>query len=317
VHVRAVDYAGNFSEPLTIGPVLPTDPSMPELPDVRAMVVQDGVRLYLKEAAQDPESRIWGYQYEIYQANSGQTLKSYPSGAGLDIGVGCLRFSDRTAGSLPTFDLSDGAQAPLQWEGCPQVNVTGTTYAGFGTGHGGSGDQGESEEPSTAPYVLIPIGDLPLGVPLKIDVTAVNGQGFRDQGARTGDQGPVVIGPLLLDDSAPTVSASATRGSGDSEVDVTIHEVHDPETGIASVEYASGYKQWTEVDASPNPPTTPQSYSFTFTPNGLATAGDGPSAVTIRVTNGAGQQTTKTVTINTGVSSDQDGTNWSAGDFSF
>jgi hypothetical protein len=315
VHVRAVDYAGNSSEPLTIGPVLPTDPSMPTLPKIRPMVVQDGVRLYLIEGAQDPESDISGYQYKIRRANSPQTLKSYPSGAALDIGQGCLDAADLTTLDVSDVDLSEAGSGQRQWRGCAAANLSGSSFAGAGYGQN-LGSQDQDDTPDTAPYVLIPHGDLPIGEPLKIDLTPVNGQGFRDQGGRTGDTGPVILGPIRLDDSAPTVSASATGTPNSDVVDVKA-QTGDPETGIARVEYLSGYEQWTSVATHQNPPTSSKSYTFEFTPGGLLTAGGGPDTVTVRVTNGAGQQTTKTVRINSGVSDGQTETNWGEGDFEF
>jgi hypothetical protein len=313
--VRAVDYAGNSSEPLTIGPVLPTDPSMPTLPKIRPMVVQDGVRLYLIEGAQDPESDISGYQYKIRRANSPQTLKSYPSGAALDIGQGCLDATDLTTLDVSDVDLSEAGSGQRQWRGCAAANLSGSSFAGAGYGQN-LGSQDQDDTPDTAPYVLIPHGDLPIGEPLKIDLTPVNGQGFRDQGGRTGDTGPVILGPIRLDDSAPTVSASATGTPNSDVVDVKA-QTGDPETGIARVEYLSGYEQWTSVATHQNPPTSSKSYTFEFTPGGLLTAGGGPDSVTVRVTNGAGQQTTKTVRINSGVSDGQTETNWGEGDFEF
>ena len=162
---------------------------------------------------------------------------------------------------------------------------------------------------NTAPYTLIQKDGLPTGVPLSLTLKAVNGQGRSTVIAATNR--------FTLDDSAPTFSAEASRTTGSSDVQVSLTNVHDPETGIARVEVRPAgtrgyYARWTEAAAPSNRPTSPQSYTTTTGQTRQATTTSPPDSVKVRVTNGTGQQTVKTVSVMTfpSIPTGQQQTNW-------
>jgi hypothetical protein len=295
VHVRAVDNARNKGESLTLGPYMVEDNSPPSLPEVHPMVVPNGVRLYFAKPAYDLESGIEGYQYEVRNANTQNVVKSFPSDASVEIGPQCPQSSGQYAIIQADMTIDSGQSAPRpgpeKWT--PDADPMGCT---------------PESDVNTAPYFFISNSEVPTGVPLTIRLKAVNGQEERSA--------PVSTEPVTLDNSAPTVSASASSGSNSSNVSVTIHEAHDPESGIAKVEHSGGFGGWTEVTTHSSPPTKPKSYSFTIT--GLPQVNSqGPQSISVRITNGAGHQTVKTVMVNTKVTSNEANTNWSTGDFSF
>jgi len=291
VHVRATDKAGNKSDPLMIGPLLPTDPSLPRTAMVHPMVVPDGVRLYVRRPSYDQESGIDGYKYKIENENTGKTVKSYPSGDSTDVRPLCPQASGLVMQTAMTVQ-SAGRPGPEEWTS--SVNSLGCTPA---------------SNVNTAPYTLIQKDGLPTGVPLSLTLKAVNGQGRSTVIAATNR--------FTLDDSAPTFSAEASRTTGSSDVQVSLTNVHDPETGIAGVEVRPAgtrgyYARWTEAAAPSNRPTSPQSYTTTTGQTRQATTTSPPDSVKVRVTNGTGQQTVKTVSVMTfpSIPTGQQQTNW-------
>jgi hypothetical protein len=291
VHVRATDKAGNKSDPLTIGPLLPTDPSFPRRATVHPMVVPDGVRLYVKRPSYDQESGIDGYKYKIENENTGNIVKSYPSGDSTDVRPLCPQSSGLV---MPAGMILQSADRPGPEEWMSSVNPMGCTPA---------------SNVNTAPYTLIQKDGLPTGVPLSLTLKAVNGQGRSTVITATNR--------FTLDDSAPTFSAEASRTTGSSDVQVSLTNVHDPETGIAGVEVRPAgtrgyYARWTEAAAPSNRPTSPQSYTTTTGQTRQATTTSPPDSVKVRVTNGTGQQTVKTVSVMTfpSIPTGQQQTNW-------
>ncbi|MEM7109711.1 MAG: hypothetical protein AAF519_15910, partial [Bacteroidota bacterium] len=83
VHVRALDYAGNLSFPLTISR-LPKDPSTPTTPKTTVMATSDGLNLFLTRPSFDPETKIRGYQYAVGTSPYGTNVKNWPLDDELD-----------------------------------------------------------------------------------------------------------------------------------------------------------------------------------------------------------------------------------------
>jgi hypothetical protein len=291
VHVRALDQAGNTSDPLTVGPALPKDPSPPEPPEVRPMVVPDGIRLYFVRPAYDQETGIAGYQYRVENAQTGTTLKAFPSGPEADFGPQCPRPSGAVYVVESSVALAlSGRDESQEWE--PVDDPMGCT---------------PDSDVSRAPYYFLSADSLPTGEPLQVDVRTVDGQGSVHPGAYTES--------LVLDDSAPTLSASASSTTSSVAVSGSIRDAHDPESGVARVEYFDPLRRvWREVAVASDPPTNPQSYSFTIQ-NAVGPTGQQVQSISIRVTNGAGQETVKQVSVSqfpildTGGSSNAN-TNW-------
>ena len=167
---------------------------------------------------------------------------------------------------------------------------------------------------TTAPFFFLSAKDLPTGVPLRIEVTPVNGQGARDQGSRNGGSGPVRTEDVVVDGSNPTFSVSASRPAGSSDVEVNLSDVHDPESGIAKVEVKSGLASWHEITAPQNPPTSPKDYTFTVQRS--QSVGGGLPSVSVRVTNGVGRTTVQSAAVQKSVGEDSDTPKWGDGEFS-
>jgi hypothetical protein len=307
VHVQAVDHAGNRGDPLTIGPVRPNDASMPHLPEVHPMVVEDGVRVYVQKPAYDLESGIRGYQVRIRKMSGAtwyrrplSTVKSYPSGSTVDVGPQCPQGAYPALASLTATSVLGTTEAkrpgPEKWSA--DVLPMGCSDSGG----------------STAPFFFLSAKDLPNGVPLRIEVTPVNGQGARDQGSRNGGSGPVRTEDVVLDASDPKFGASASRPSGSDDVKVRLSDVHDPESGIAKVEVKSGLASWREIAAPQDPPTSPK--DVTFTVQRSQSVGGGLPSVSVRVTNGVGRTTVQSVSIQKTVGDDSDTPKWGDGQFS-
>ncbi|TVR34623.1 MAG: hypothetical protein EA390_02755 [Balneolaceae bacterium] len=90
LHVRAESRSGMLSEALTIGPVVPRDPTPPVRPNIRARAINANIGFYLTRPALDPETIIT-YEYGLGTSHYNTSLRSYSTisdfGLGLTTGI--------------------------------------------------------------------------------------------------------------------------------------------------------------------------------------------------------------------------------------
>ncbi|PSQ88234.1 MAG: hypothetical protein BRD45_07000 [Bacteroidetes bacterium QS_8_64_10] len=285
VYVRAVNHAGTPGEMLRLGPIEPADHSVPNPAHIRIMTMPDGIRVYLKRPASDPETKIEGYRYRVERLDDGSVVRDYPD-SGFDFDPQCDQKSSSNGGES---NSSNGLYYQMNQSfetGPPGYDATGcaNTYNG-----------------SSAPYLFIPDGNLPHGKKLVINLKAFNYEGGTKETTTRGwyRQASTFI---MLDDTAPPEPNITSHSFDGNNVTINVDEVKDPESGIVKVEYAVRNNNnqntrrritWGELaPISGGPQTGSQDYSGTkdYTMNAPYMTGD-PNEVGIRVTNGRGQQT--------------------------
>ena len=271
VHVRAINHAGAASPIHTIGPFRPVDPTAPRHPHPHAMVMQDGIRMYLPRPAADRESGIEGYQYAVArQTSRGHSVsREFPK--------------DNTVDFQPPCSSGSGVY---------QVYVPVSVYVPGSSGGSGSGSSGPAPtgcspaySGSSAPYVFIPNQNLPTGTSLYVYLRGINQQGHHSKYSSK-------TGPIVLDTSPPEQPSVTARFlpvlNGSSTLFIDVSGVHDPESGVRKVEYGlkeNGSTTWHDYVTLSGLATSPQSYSRSFS----GPSGPG-SEVGIRITNGSGVQ---------------------------
>jgi large repetitive protein len=122
LHVMAESRSGMLSAPLTIGPVVPRDPTPPVRPDIRARAINANIGFYLTRPALDPETNIT-YEYSLGTSHHNTSLRSYTtisdwglaliSGAWRGAALGELNWNNNlnpVHTTLPTTGLTNGQQ---------------------------------------------------------------------------------------------------------------------------------------------------------------------------------------------------------------
>ncbi|TVR13437.1 MAG: hypothetical protein EA391_14300 [Balneolaceae bacterium] len=104
MHVRAQNYAGLISDVRTYQ-ILHPDPTPPAAPLVSVQPRNNGLRVFLPQLANDPESGIAGYQY-TYRSHDGSAQRDWPEGSGSSPAVDFTHSSLTTLGnSAPYFRI--------------------------------------------------------------------------------------------------------------------------------------------------------------------------------------------------------------------
>ncbi len=85
VHVRAVNHAQSASGVLTLGPLVPKDPTAPTRPGVQGWTALGAVRVYVPTLSFDPETNLAGYQYAIGTSPGGTDVRPWPTGGTVDV----------------------------------------------------------------------------------------------------------------------------------------------------------------------------------------------------------------------------------------
>jgi hypothetical protein len=145
----------------------------------------------------------------------------------------------------------------------------------------------------SAPTFVINTKNLPQGPSLYVNVRARNTHGGRG--------GIVVVGPVVIDASAPLAPSIALSKSGANlKIDVT--GMQDPESGLAKIEYkvdnrfnglsSTGWKIFRSVTKNPT-----YAISYSRTENVSAVTPLNNARVSIRLTNGVGTQTVTSATM--------------------
>ncbi len=86
LHVRAESRSGMLSEPLTIGPVVPRDPTPPMRPDIRSRAMNANIGFYLTRPALDPETNIT-YEYGLGTSHFIRSLRNYTAISNWELGL--------------------------------------------------------------------------------------------------------------------------------------------------------------------------------------------------------------------------------------
>ena len=268
VHVRAVDFAGNTSDILTMEQVA-YDPRNPYAPIMQGQPGTDELRLYLTGPSYDPESGLKGIQYSVGTSPGSTNVISWPSGNEVNMA--------HTNAYMDSY-LNPHTQQVM---GQSMVVSGGSFLLANGM-----------------PYITIPAVDLPEGQQLYINYRAVNEQGHRSIVRSTG--------PVAIDNEAPlahSVSRSFSFNHLISRIiaNYAIEDIHDPVSGVIKVEVKatqgndvdSGWSVIEEYDVARQGP-----FSLSGSQN-MSLDFNNPDYITIwaRVTNGVHLQTVKPVQI--------------------
>lgn len=116
LHVRAKDYAGNYSEVLTIGPRTATDPTPPTQPKMRAKVNLNDVKLYFTQLPYDSETDMEGIQYAVGTSAGGTDLRDWPDGKTAD-------FEWANSKSINLVFSGGGGSTPDRYVTIPKANL--------------------------------------------------------------------------------------------------------------------------------------------------------------------------------------------------
>lgn len=280
VHVRAVNNAGSMSDVLTIGPLQPVDSTPPSRPELSAMVVSNGVRIYVTRPGFDRETSVSGYQYAIARRAANGAIagwvRPFPTNGSIDFGPFCGSMGTEIQ---PLPMTAFGTMLPPDEVGC---------YKDY--------------EDDIAPYHLIPASDfltssrtsgsdswtsqvITGGGPaentqLYIYVRTINRQGHHSvvQSA---------VGPIVFDTTIPEVPTITSTTSTGGSLQIDVANVRDPESGIAAIEYRfNGQSSWEQFAGIGGLRKPASSYSRTF----QFTSANIPQSVEIRLTNGSGLQ---------------------------
>ena len=226
-HILAEDHAGNLSAPLTLGPVVISDPTSPTTPEIVARANKSEIGFYLKRPASDFESGVDHYYYEIvHSEGNGEPI---------------------TTGELTSIDDSFG---------------------------------------HSPPFITLSGDNVPEGVPLTIRVAAVNTQGTISRFGESGD--------IYFDTTPPEIPEVVVE-LNEGDIDINVSNIHDPESGITSVEYrvrdnqGNVLQDWKRMrDLQNFSRASDGERSATYTTGDLEAASH---RVDVRVTNGNGMET--------------------------
>ncbi|MFH5884769.1 hypothetical protein ACG2F4_10705 [Halalkalibaculum sp. DA3122] len=147
-------------------------------------------------------------------------------------------------------------------------------------------------------FVSIPRSQLPEGDTFYISYRVVNGVGKKS--------GTRATGPINLDGSRPlTPSIDLSYNQSNSELQIDLENLEDPESGIASVEYSVRYLSWNTLvgwtDMHEHAGNKQGSFDLSGSVSLSGDQVDDPTYITVhvRITNGAGLQRTaqKSVTF--------------------
>jgi large repetitive protein len=207
LHVRAMNYAGSYSNTLTYE-LQPPDLSRPAAPVMRARPLNNEILLHVTYPSADPESGLKGYQYSIGTSPGSGNIRPFPSSGEVDINIG-----NEHAQSVLTF---------LQ-------TMTFTTYA---------------NTDFLFPYIAISTSGLPTNQNLYFNYRTVNNQGgvsaTRSSGpiviTNTPPQTPQISVSTMLSNINLTVSNIHDPVSGVTEVE---YRVFDRNTGTALTDWSS------------------------------------------------------------------------------
>ncbi|MCH8554565.1 MAG: hypothetical protein LAT76_05355 [Schleiferiaceae bacterium] len=213
-HIRGVSAAGQTSEVYTIGPNTIVDPTRPVAPIVRGGVRNGNLGVWMRRPGMDPETQSFSrlsdfpftYEYtfrpvnpaDLVQQVDGRTITLTPPVASFSDNLVSKWWHATAKGELAVFSPSDFTGIDAPW------------------------------------HVLNKENALP-NVPVRIEVAAVNAQGYKSTLSTTG--------PLIYDMTPPKVpNITATAPSGGSgsvtgTLSFVIANIGDPETGISRVEY--------------------------------------------------------------------------------
>jgi len=268
VHVRAVDFAGNASEILTMEQV-PYDPHAPYVPIMQGQPGTNELRLYLTGPSYDPESGLKGIQYSVGTSPGSSNVISWPSGSEVNM--------------VHTNAYLDNYLNPQTQEFM---------------GHSMIVSGGAFLLANGMPYISIPAADLPDGEQLYINYRAVNEQG-RISAMRS-------TGPVAIDNEPPlahSVSRNITYNFniGRLVAHYLVEDIHDPVSGVIKVEVKatqgddvdSGWSVIEEYDVARQGPFSLSGSHY------MSLEFNNPDYITIwaRVTNGVHLQTVRPVQV--------------------
>lgn len=168
-HIYAEDKAGNLSEPLTLDPVEIKDPTAAYPAEIAARSVENQLGFYMVQRAQDPETGIAGYRYELINDDTGQQI---PDAEGY--------FRLGSQGIILEDELTFIGDEDYEESG-PRLR---TSRSGGPT------------------FYELPSDDLPEGVPIRVRVVALNGTGDESHPA---ESGPVYLDSAPPEEPVVTV----------------------------------------------------------------------------------------------------------------
>ena len=311
-YVRARNHAGIRGDVLRFGPLEPVDPSNPTVARFRLQPTATGIRVYITQAAADRETTVRGYRYRVSKQGTGTVLRDFPTD-GVDTGPLCtsspedgFRYLASYSGSgeiayvpgaqsqgLTVFGLGEEMTATTSTtepatiqpaaNDTTQFPVVQLQDDVFSSVADPTGCVTPYSEPN-APYFVIPTDGLPKGEKLSVAIEAVNRQGLSTQTRSSAS--------IVLDDTPPLSPTITNVNITQFRATFDLSGVHDPESGIAEIEFAADRNmEWTRVTNLLRPHYNSRSYLDAGGPVLLPIGAKLPSEIGIRVTNTNGLHT--------------------------
>jgi hypothetical protein len=253
-HIMAEDRAGNQSDIITLDPVQIQDPTAPTAPEIIARANNGTLGFYLTKPAADPDTGIEEYHYIFVNHQTGALITN----------------------ASGTISSSGG--------------VTSSTAARTQSQQSIGGIGGAFTQNTTLSFRQLPTDNVPKGVPLRLRVVAVNGQGEVSRFAQSG---------VFFHDTTPPVEPSISVTQNDGKLDISVSSIYDPESGVRSAEYrvvnssGSVVKSWAPLLTLSSVNHSSQSASKSWN---YGSHDPGNLVVEVRIRNGNGMERVDTAT---------------------